>query len=385
VSRLPVGVGVVGASPPSGSGGWAARTHVPALQVLPEARLTAVCTRRLESARLMAREHGVRGYISVAELARDPQVDLVTVAVKVPDHEQAVMSALNAGLPVYCEWPLAPSTITATRLLEAAIAAGVPTFVGLQARCSPAVVAMRDLIADGYVGRVLSTRAWSTGAALGGQEVPADREWATAEEGGLSALSVRSSHLLDVLTFVAGPLERAAAEVLVATPRQRIEGTDRSVARTASDQVVIAGRHRNGASSSLHVLLGPHPLPTASLSILGTAGTLELHTESPDGQIQLSPLRLVGARHGGILETLHDPAAEDVGGLPAGAAAGVARAYQAVAAVLRGEPVDFPDFAHAVWLHATLDTLRDSAASGVRRSLESPAPGSRKVISLPQG
>ena len=41
-------------------------------------------------------------------LAAHPDVDLVTVSVKVPDHYKPVMAAIDAGKHVYCEWPLRP-------------------------------------------------------------------------------------------------------------------------------------------------------------------------------------------------------------------------------------------------------------------------------------
>ena len=62
---------------------------------------------RQESAEVAARHYGVPlAFSDPAELARHPDVDLVTVSVKVPDHYQPVMAAIEAGKHVYCEWPL---------------------------------------------------------------------------------------------------------------------------------------------------------------------------------------------------------------------------------------------------------------------------------------
>jgi NAD(P)-dependent dehydrogenase (short-subunit alcohol dehydrogenase family) len=90
------------------------------------------------------------------KLAQDSNVDLVTVSVKVPDHYLPVMAAIEAGKHVYCEWPLGRNTDEAAQMLAAAERRGVRHAVGLQGQVSPAICYAKDLIAEGYVGRVLS-------------------------------------------------------------------------------------------------------------------------------------------------------------------------------------------------------------------------------------
>ena len=96
-------VGIVGANP---SRGFASIAHVPALQALPDFEISAVCTSRQDSADAAAKHYGVPlAFCDAEKMARDPNVDLVTVSVKVPDHYLPVMAAIEAGKHVYCEWP----------------------------------------------------------------------------------------------------------------------------------------------------------------------------------------------------------------------------------------------------------------------------------------
>src|SRR5438105_14846891 len=77
-------VGIVGTSPRRG---FASIAHIPALQALPEFEITAVCTTRQDSADATARHYGVPlAFCDPEKLAQHPDVDLVTVSVKVPDH-----------------------------------------------------------------------------------------------------------------------------------------------------------------------------------------------------------------------------------------------------------------------------------------------------------
>ena len=147
-------VGIVGLSP---NRGFASIAHIPALRALPEFEIAAVCTTRQESAEATARHFGIPlAFSDPDRLARHPDVDLVTVTVKVPDHYRPVMAAIEAGKHVYCEWPLGRDTAEAERMLQAAQQAGVRHAIGLQGQMSPAVNYVRDLVAEGYVGRVLT-------------------------------------------------------------------------------------------------------------------------------------------------------------------------------------------------------------------------------------
>ena len=147
-------VGIVGLSPQRG---FASIAHIPALHALSDFEIAAVSTTRQESADAAARHFGIPLAFSNAEdLARHPGVDLVTVTVKVPDDYRPVMAAIDAGKHVYCEWPLGRNTAEAQEMLEAAERKGVRHAVGLQGQWSPTINYVKDLVADGYVGKVLT-------------------------------------------------------------------------------------------------------------------------------------------------------------------------------------------------------------------------------------
>ena len=354
-------VGVIGASR---SGGWALESHLPALTALEGVELTAVSTTRPESAAATAAEFGAAGaYTDPALLAADPDVDLVSVVVKIPEHDAIVRAVLGAGKPVYCEAPLGADGRQAVRLRDAAAAAGVRTVVGLQARVQPAILQARQLITDGFVGRVLSARVSSAGYGLGGDEVPANREWSLNRDNGLSVLSVRTAHTLDALGFCVSPIAELAALVAVATPTPLIAGTDRHVVKTSPDQAVVSGRLANGATFDGQFLLGVWPIATPLLTVFGTEGTLSLGTEAADGQIQMSRLSLFGQRRGRPVEDLvPSPIGGD--GL-SGPSLSVAQMYAAVRDSWQGPSLSTPTFEDAVAVHRIIDAIQ--RASDERR------------------
>jgi hypothetical protein len=95
LNRNKIRVGIVGANP---SRGFASIAHIPALKALPDFEISAVCTTRQDSAEAAARHYGVPlAFCDAEKLAQHPDVDLVTVSVKVPDHYVPVMAAIEAG------------------------------------------------------------------------------------------------------------------------------------------------------------------------------------------------------------------------------------------------------------------------------------------------
>jgi predicted dehydrogenase len=115
-----------------------------------------------------------KGYSSAADIAADPDIDLVVVGVKVPLHKELVLPALMAGKDVFVEWPLANGAAEARELVNAAKEGGCRTIVGLQARCSPVILKVCEMllfydyrsaefnqakviIESGALGKILST------------------------------------------------------------------------------------------------------------------------------------------------------------------------------------------------------------------------------------
>jgi len=75
-----------------------------------------------------------------------------------PTHAPLVWSAITGGKNVYTEWPLTFSTPESEQLLALAEEKGVRHVIGLQRRFAPSARYVRDLLVDGYVGRVRGVR-----------------------------------------------------------------------------------------------------------------------------------------------------------------------------------------------------------------------------------
>lgn len=351
----PLRVGIIGAS---ATGGWARESHVPAVRGLAGLALAAVATTSQKTADAAAQAFGVKtAYGNPADLFRDPAIDLVTVAVKVPGHRALVLAALAAGKHVYCEWPLGRDLAEAEELADAARRAGVHTAIGLQARQSPAARRARELLAAGAIGRVLSARLYSATTAFGPQVAARSAFWEDAANGA-TLVGIHGGHALDFAIAQLGELADVAALATTQYPEVRVADAPPQ-ARTTADHLLAQARLAGGAALSVEVAGGRPPGSPFRLELVGEHGVLALDTETTRG-FPTSRLRL--SLNG-------DPQPVDDGersGLP-DAALNVAGVYAALRDDLHHGTSTVPDFAHAVRLTRLLDDVRDSAATGIRR------------------
>jgi predicted dehydrogenase len=105
----------------------------------------------------------------LAELAKDPEIDLVVCSVRVDRHLATIRPSLKAGKDVYVEWPLGKSLAEAKELLKLKNEGGVKkAVVGLQARQAPLIKKLKELIQEGRIGEVYSS-TWVGQGSVGGE------------------------------------------------------------------------------------------------------------------------------------------------------------------------------------------------------------------------
>jgi 1,5-anhydro-D-fructose reductase (1,5-anhydro-D-mannitol-forming) len=108
--------------------------------------------------RLRAR-HGIPGHTTFwDEALGDPSVEAVYISSTNEKHRPQALAAIAAGKHVLCEKPLAMSVAEAAEMVSAAAAAGLVLATNHHIRNAASLLAMRDLIAGGRLGRVLSLR-----------------------------------------------------------------------------------------------------------------------------------------------------------------------------------------------------------------------------------
>ncbi|RDH97867.1 putative dehydrogenase [Curtobacterium sp. AG1037] len=204
-----IGVAVIGAGM-AGKAHMAAWRNAPSLfaPTLPPVRLVSVGDVDEPLAAAASRRFGYERHdTDWRAIAAADDVDVVSVVVANRLHREVVEGLLAAGKHVLCEKPLADSLDDARAMADAArasVATGVLGRVGFTYRRAPGLAAIRELVQDGTLGRVLHVagRYWTDYGAS--PDVPSS--WRFTGIPGTGALADVGSHLAYVAEFLAGPV-----------------------------------------------------------------------------------------------------------------------------------------------------------------------------------
>ncbi len=358
-------VGFIGAN-----GRWGPSAHGPALQRLPQTELYAVCTAHPDTAKAAADTYGVKhAYSDVKAMGADPKVEAALVAVRVPAHYALARAALEAGKHCYCEWPLGRTTQEAEELAALARKLGLQTMVGLQRRASPAYLTLRELVREGYVGKVLSVNMIHMGSGV--LTRPSERTWQRDFSQGANTLTITFGHAMDALCMVAGELVEVSAVLGTQVPQWLETDTKKYVDVTSPDNIMIAGRLEGGALVSVN--LGVHPWHGTGyrLEIYGSEGTLTMLGGGDAGQ-ELKRRIMGGKKDDKALQELPIPekfkwVPEEVRAL--GPGYDVGQMWVRFAEAIRGGARVEPDFDHAVRRHRMLDAIVRASQTGQRQAI----------------
>ena len=363
-------VGIIGANMRYG---WGRDAHIPALRALPEFEITAVCTSRQETADETAKHFGIpHAFADPLKMVQHPAVDLVSICVRVPFHLQLGMAALNAGKHLYCEWPLAAVTEQAQEMRDSAVRKGVRHVVGLQARGARAFNLVRDLVADGYVGKVLSCTMIVSTPTWGAEFV---RDWAYMADrsSGNTLLTSVGGHSIDALCFCLGEFKELSSVVATQRERVKIVETGETIQMTSPDQVLLSGVLQSGAVASVHLRGGIANGTGFLFEIHGTEGDLAIVPANPRQApyIQVSEFTVRGAQSGKPLADLSIPECYRwvPPAVPAGLPFNIAPLYMPMAEGIRGGKSVSPGFDVAFKRHQLLDVIQKASDTGIRQAL----------------
>jgi predicted dehydrogenase len=326
--------------------------HAPLIASVPGLRLAVVVTANPERAARATREHPGVMVLDAAERVweRAGELDLVVVATPNRTHAPLALAALDAGVPVVVDKPLAVDAAQGQELLDRARARGLLLTVFHNRRWDGDLLTARRLLEEGALGRVW--RFESRFERWRPTPKPGWRETGGPEDAGGMLIDL-GSHLVDQALHLFGPATQVYGELERRRPGMRVD-----------DDAFVALTHASGVRSHLWMSavvarLGPR------LRVLGERAAYVKH--GLDGQEDA--LRGGGRPDGpgwgeepqdrwGLLGT--EDQARPVRTEPGA----YQRFYEGVVAALRDQAPPPVDPADAVAALRVLDAARRSAADG---------------------
>jgi predicted dehydrogenase len=194
----PVRVGIIG------PGWWSEVMFVPALRAHPGAELVAICGRDEAKTRAFADANGIPQVFTDPIVMFDSgEVDAVVISTANSTHHPMTLAALDRGIHVLCEKPLAMNPVEADEMADRARASGLTCLVPFTYRFMPTSQYVKRLIDDGYVGRpYLLNLRYYTGYARDG-----DYAWRfDLGEAGAGVVGDLGTHWIDMARWLLGEI-----------------------------------------------------------------------------------------------------------------------------------------------------------------------------------
>jgi predicted dehydrogenase len=228
------------------------------------------------------------------------------------------------------------------------------------------------LIADGFVGEVLSTTLVAWGGALQGSGTIPDKKtyaYLLDRANGATMLTIPVGHTLAALTSVLGEVADVSAVLATRRPSALAIDTGETLPVSAPDQVLVSGVLVSGAPISIHYRGGePRDGDGLFWEINGTAGDIRISGSS--GHTQMVQLSLKGVRgEEKAFRSLEVPASYRFGWPEDVESGNVARLYARMAQDLREGTHTAPSFEDAVAVHRVIAAIERAAETGSRTGL----------------
>ncbi|MBE6606793.1 MAG: Gfo/Idh/MocA family oxidoreductase [Ruminococcaceae bacterium] len=134
--------------------------HLGAYQKVADAEVVAICDINEERLNKAGEKFGIeKRYTSVTEMIKNEKLDAVDVCVWNCNHASCAIEALNAGINVLCEKPMAYNTRQAIEMKEAAEKSGKLLMIAFVMRFTDGSRVVKDFIDNGYLGDVYYSKA----------------------------------------------------------------------------------------------------------------------------------------------------------------------------------------------------------------------------------
>jgi UDP-N-acetyl-2-amino-2-deoxyglucuronate dehydrogenase len=247
--------------------GRIARRHAEHIQ--RNGRLVAVCDKVPERARQLGDEYETRCYEGLATmLAREKEIDVVSVCTPNGLHARHSVFALRAGCHVLCEKPMAIRAADCGQMIQEAERANRRLFLVKQNRFNPPVVAVKRLIDEGRLGRVYSVQLncfWNRNADYYRES------WRGTLDLDGGCLYTQFSHFIDLLYWFFGDVASVRAYVANFAHRDTVDFEDCGA---------IALQFASGAIGTIHFTVNSFQRNMeGSLTIFAERGTVKIGGE----------------------------------------------------------------------------------------------------------
>lgn len=171
---------------------------------------TTALVRTVEKAREYAADQRMELTTDFEAVLANPDIDGIVLATPHSQHADQVVAAAKANKAVFCEKPFTLTRADAERAVAAARSAGIVLAVGHNRRFLPAVQALKDMIEQGELGRILHIEGNMSGHV--GARYTADMWRVDKRESPAGGMAGSGIHIIDTMIHLLGPISEVQAQ-----------------------------------------------------------------------------------------------------------------------------------------------------------------------------
>jgi UDP-N-acetyl-2-amino-2-deoxyglucuronate dehydrogenase len=244
--------------------GRISRNHFSAIEKhAPKIELVAICESNPVTLRAHTDKYKVPSYLSMEEMLKSEQLDLVSICTPSGIHPAQTILAAKHKVHVVTEKPMATRWTDGLSMVRACDDENVRLFVVKQNRCNTTMQLLKRALEEKRFGKIHMVHLnvfWTRP-----QEYYDQAKWRGTWEFDGGAFMNQASHYVDLLDWLIGPVD--CVQAMMSTVRD-IE---------VEDTGVMNVRWRNGALGSMSVTMLTYPKNLeGSITILGEKGTVRI-------------------------------------------------------------------------------------------------------------
>jgi predicted dehydrogenase len=246
--------------------------HLPAIQSHPQGELAAICGRNQQRAEEIAAKYGgPNTFGDYRQMIQEGNLDAIIVSTPNDLHYDMTMYALEAGLHVLCEKPLAMNSQQAWQMYQKAETVGVKHMTYFTFRWAPQCRYLRDLVRQGYIGQFYLCEFRSPQ----GHSRRKAYDWAFDKRRSNGIVAELGTHMADMARWLVGDIASITTQLGVFIDRP---GADGGSIDPANDCATSLVKFANGAHGTFQVSGVAHiadRFVQQQIRLYGEAGSLE--------------------------------------------------------------------------------------------------------------
>jgi len=180
--------------------GYIAEIHAAAIKSTPDTELSAVVDKFPDKLQALAKKFGIKHQFDTLEkVLENGSVDALVIGTPNYLHAPQTIAALNAGIHVMVEKPMAMNASEAQLMVEASQRSGALLMVAHCWRFDPEVLWLREQVKKGHLGKIIRTKGYGVHPLWGPSGWFTQRKFA-----GGGAMADVGVHALDSARFLLG-------------------------------------------------------------------------------------------------------------------------------------------------------------------------------------